>query len=53
MADICHVWSAQLLLTSEHKETPFYYGGAQTLEQVAQVGYGVPINQYTVLDNQL
>lgn len=38
MANICPVWSVQLLFTFEHKETPFYSGGGQTLEQVAQVG---------------
>lgn len=42
MANICHVWSVQLFLASEYKETCFYCEGGQTLEQVAQVGYGVP-----------
>lgn len=53
MANICYMRSAQLLLASEHKETPFYCEGGQTLERGAQVGYGVPIYQYMVLDNHL
>lgn len=38
MANVGHVCSVQLLLTSEHKETPFYCESGQTLEQVAQLG---------------
>lgn len=38
---LSHVVCSLLFLTSEHKQTLFYWEGGQTLEQLAQTGCGV------------